>query len=47
MKKPPATREARYVVVGRGPVLVYREEDYTRAMNMDNNPTPPRTKGRR
>jgi hypothetical protein len=32
---------ARYVVVGREPVWVYREEDYARLLNMDNNPKPP------
>lgn len=32
------TADARYVVLGKGPVLVYREEDYQRMLNMDNNP---------
>jgi hypothetical protein len=32
--------EAVYVVVGASPIGVYREEDYARMLNMDNNPTP-------
>ncbi len=32
--------EAVYVVVGVRPIGVYREEDYARMLNMDNNPTP-------
>jgi hypothetical protein len=38
---------ARYVVVGRDPVWVYREEDYARLLNMDNNPKPPPPSRRR
>jgi hypothetical protein len=37
---PPITEEVRYMVVGKGPILVYREEDYQRMINMDNNPVP-------
>jgi hypothetical protein len=40
MKKPPGEQSARYFVHGRGPVWVYREEDYKRMINMDNNPVP-------
>jgi hypothetical protein len=40
MKKPPGNQSVRYVVQGRGPVWVYREEDYNRMLNMDNNPVP-------
>ncbi len=32
--------QAVYVVVGASPIGVYREEDYARMLNMDNNPTP-------
>lgn len=39
---PAAGETARYVVLGRGPVWVYREEDYQRMVNMDNNPGPAR-----
>jgi hypothetical protein len=42
MKQPPGQKEVRYVVLGREPVWVYRDEDYTRMINMDNNPTPGR-----
>lgn len=36
----PATEsEVTYVVLATQPVGVFREEDYTRAMNMDNNPS--------
>jgi hypothetical protein len=40
MKKPPGDKSVRYFVHGRGPVWVYREEDYKRMVNMDNNPVP-------
>jgi hypothetical protein len=36
--------EARYAVIGQGPVTVYREEDYRRMLNMEDNPA---EKGRR
>jgi hypothetical protein len=35
-------KEVTYVVIGRGPVYVYRDADYTRFLNMDNNPQPAR-----
>ena len=38
MKKPPGDQSVRYYVHGRDPVWVYREEDYKRMLNMDNNP---------
>jgi hypothetical protein len=38
MKKPPGDQSVRYYVHGRDPVWVYREEDYKRMINMDNNP---------
>lgn len=44
---PATTREVRYVVLGQGPVWVYREEDYQRMLNMDDNPVPTRPKKRR
>ena len=48
MKKPPGDRTARYFVHGRDPVWVYREEDYKRMLNMDNNPvTTSKSKTRR
>lgn len=44
--KPTADQEARYVVLGQGPVWVYREEDYQRVLNMDDNPGPAKPKAR-
>jgi hypothetical protein len=38
MKKPAGDQSVRYFVHGRDPVWVYREEDYKRMLNMDNNP---------
>jgi len=43
-RDPAGEKEARYVVLGQGPVLVYREEDYRKMLDMDNNPAPPKTK---
>jgi hypothetical protein len=40
MKKPAGEQSVRYFVHGRDPVWVYREEDYKRMANMDNNPVP-------
>lgn len=39
--------KTRYVVLGREPMLVYREEDYARLINMDNNPRAASTSRRR
>ncbi len=36
--------EVKFVVHGRDPVYVFREEDYIRTLNMDNNPVAPRPK---
>jgi hypothetical protein len=43
MKKTQKSEDVRYVVHGRDPVWVYREEDYLRTLNMENNPAPPPT----
>jgi hypothetical protein len=43
---PAKTVEAVYVVLGASPIAVFREEDYNRTLNMDNNPRPT-TKKRR
>jgi hypothetical protein len=38
-------QDVRFVVHGRDPVYVFREEDYKRTLNMDNNPvTTPKSK---
>ncbi len=34
--------EVRYVVHGLEPIYVFREDDYKRFLNMDNNPEPPK-----
>jgi len=40
--------EVKFVVHGRDPVYVFREEDYLRTLNMDNNPqSPPPKSGAR
>ena len=38
--RPTAVTEAVYVVLGANPIAVFREEDYARALNMENTPTP-------
>lgn len=40
LKAPAAAREVRYHVIGRDPVMVYRDEDYRRMVNMEDNPRP-------
>jgi hypothetical protein len=37
-KKAPAEQDVRFVVHGRDPVWVFREDDYKRTLNMENNP---------
>ncbi len=44
---PTAETQSTYIVVGSSPIAVFREEDYVRTMNMDNNPTPAKTKKKR
>lgn len=36
---PAASDEVLYIVLGSHPIAVFREEDYERTLNMDNNPT--------
>jgi hypothetical protein len=45
LKKAAKPKEVRYIVLGRGPVWVYRDEDYQRMLNMDNNPSTPKRRG--
>ncbi len=40
MKKSKTSEDVRYIVHGRDPVWVFREEDYKRTLNMENNPEP-------
>jgi hypothetical protein len=44
LKKPAGEKSVHYFVHGRDPVWVYREEDYKRMANMDNNPEPASSK---
>jgi hypothetical protein len=41
LKKPQGEKKVQYIVVGQGPLWVYRDDDYARLLNMDNNPKPP------
>jgi hypothetical protein len=42
IKGEPAARRVRYMVLGLDPVLVFRDEDFDRFMNMDNAPSSPK-----
>jgi hypothetical protein len=45
MKKTQKSEDVRYIVHGRDPVWVYRDTDYQRTLNMENNPdTAPKTR---
>jgi hypothetical protein len=47
-KNASSVQEVRYVLHGHSPVYVFREEDYQRTLNMENNPQVPRLRtGRR
>lgn len=39
LTKPDRTEEARYHVLGVGPLMVFRDEDYLRNINMENGPS--------
>ena len=41
-KAPTGAAEVVYVILGVSPIAVFREEDYARTLNMDNNPAPKR-----
>ncbi len=47
--KPARVQEVQYHVLGLGPVMVFRDEDYTRNINMEDGPklSPPAGKSRR
>ena len=40
IKGEPRPKVAKYMILGLDPVRIFRDEDYNRAMNMDNAPTP-------
>jgi hypothetical protein len=39
-------KDVKYMVFGINPLLIYRAEDFTRAMNMENNPAPSKKRKR-
>jgi hypothetical protein len=38
LSKPEKTQEVKYYVIGQGPVMVFRDEDYQRNLNMEDGP---------
>jgi hypothetical protein len=40
------SKEVKYMVLGINPLRIYRDEDFTRAMNMENNPSPSKKRNR-
>ena len=38
LAKPPGVQEVQYYVLGLGPVMVFRDEDYMRNINMEDGP---------
>lgn len=40
LKKPQGEKRVQYVILGRGPIWVFRDEDYVRTSNMGDNPRP-------
>jgi hypothetical protein len=40
LAKPAGVQEVLYYVLGRGPVMVFRDEDYIRNINMEDGPKP-------
>ena len=46
LAKPERTQEVKYHVIGRGPVMVFRDEDYQRNINMEDGPKLDKPTGR-
>jgi len=44
---PSETKDVTYMILGKDPFRILRDEDYERAMNMENRPGPARGKGKR
>lgn len=42
LKGSKSPKDVRYMVFGTDPVHVYRDDDYSRMANMENNPAPPK-----
>jgi hypothetical protein len=40
LSKPAGVKEVQYYVLGLGPVMVFRDEDYARNINMEDGPIP-------
>lgn len=38
LKKPDRVEEVQYYVIGQGPVMVFRDQDYRRNVNMEDGP---------
>ena len=38
LDKPNTVKEVEYYVLGRQPLMIFRDEDYVRNINMDNGP---------
>lgn len=41
LKGQPTPKAVQYMVLGLDPIRIYRDEDFNRALNMDNAPAPP------
>ena len=46
IKGEPGPKDVKYMILGLDPMRIFRDEDYNRAMNMDNSPNST-TKARR
>ena len=46
LAKPERVQEVKYYVIGHGPVMVFRDEDYQRNINMEDGPKLEKTGGR-
>lgn len=46
LKGQPKEAEVQYIVLGGQPLSVFREDDYERVINMDNNPAPKKARSR-
>ncbi len=45
--QPGGTKDVTYMVLGRDPIRVYRDEDFQRMLNMEDDPATAKKKGRR
>ena len=47
LTKPESVQEVKYYVLGRDPVMVFRDEDYQRNINMEEGPKLPRPRNQK